>query len=274
MNIEPALFAAHGKRDLSEANNQPLARTLGQNSLHAWSKPLTATLAAHLVAIVALCALADINSVPLPRPESVVVVQLASLAQAAAPKSETPTPMLIEPKSDLTKKTTPQPQPAPLATKAATEPSTRPPTKIPIHKPPPAPPAPAKSAPIPVLAVALEAAPSATSHTAASSSLQSSVNPVASAATTTTIQPKPISQPQPAYPAAARRRGLEGKVVLHVTVGADGAVRAVAVSRSSSHPLLDEAAVVSVWNWRFQPGQMGNEAKEMTISLPVDFRLR
>ncbi|MDR0477963.1 MAG: energy transducer TonB [Desulfobulbaceae bacterium] len=91
---------------------------------------------------------------------------------------------------------------------------------------------------------------------------------------TVTIQPKPISQPRPAYPPVARRRGLDGKVVLDVTVSADGTVRKVAVSHSSSSSLLDEAAIASVWTWRFQPGQVGGKAKEMTIPLSIEFRLR
>jgi protein TonB len=45
------------------------------------------------------------------------------------------------------------------------------------------------------------------------------------------------------YPAAARRRKLEGRVDLQVTVDAAGVVRDVALSGSSSHRLLDEAAV-------------------------------
>ena len=44
------------------------------------------------------------------------------------------------------------------------------------------------------------------------------------------------------YPDAARRRNLHGDLMLTVAIGADGAVRSVAIERSSGYPLLDDAA--------------------------------
>jgi periplasmic protein TonB len=58
----------------------------------------------------------------------------------------------------------------------------------------------------------------------------------------------------PRYPAAARRRGQQGTVLLTVTVAADGSVSEALVTRSSGHAVLDEEAVRTVRQWRFAGG--------------------
>src|SRR5207245_1289683 len=45
------------------------------------------------------------------------------------------------------------------------------------------------------------------------------------------------------YPPPARSRGLTGTVLLEVFIKPDGAIGSVSVASSSSHPLLDEAAL-------------------------------
>lgn len=45
------------------------------------------------------------------------------------------------------------------------------------------------------------------------------------------------------YPDAARREGLEGSLMLEVSLNSDGTIRNLVVRRKSSHPLLDEAAL-------------------------------
>lgn len=75
------------------------------------------------------------------------------------------------------------------------------------------------------------------------------------------------------YPAAARRRGVTGTVVLHVRVGADGAVTEVTVASSSGNALLDEAAKKSVRGARFVPARRGGHAVAAAVDLPVVFRL-
>jgi protein TonB len=48
------------------------------------------------------------------------------------------------------------------------------------------------------------------------------------------------------YPAEARSRGLEGRVVLEIVLNADGTVRELSPRRSSGHGVLDDAALRSV----------------------------
>lgn len=78
----------------------------------------------------------------------------------------------------------------------------------------------------------------------------------------------------PEYPFAARRRGLEGRVLLRVEVDRAGAVERVTVTGSSGHGLLDEAARRAVGEWRFLPAMVAGEAVSGAVDVPVSFRLR
>ena len=82
-----------------------------------------------------------------------------------------------------------------------------------------------------------------------------------------------VSKVGPAYPEAARRAGVEGTVVLQVTIGADGRVAAVEVVRGL--PLgLSEAAANAVRRWQYRParGRSGPIASRKEVR--IEFRLR
>lgn len=76
------------------------------------------------------------------------------------------------------------------------------------------------------------------------------------------------------YPAAARRRGLTGTVTLEMTVLPTGAIGPVVVVNSSSHALLDEAALDTVRSLRPQPFPADLPARTLRVRLPVVFDLR
>jgi protein TonB len=82
-----------------------------------------------------------------------------------------------------------------------------------------------------------------------------------------TLQPRPPVPPPLFYPAAAVLRGLEGEVLVRVTLDAGGNVVAARLERGSGHAILDEAALVAAGTLRSLPGS--GEAV-----LPVRFRLR
>jgi periplasmic protein TonB len=65
-------------------------------------------------------------------------------------------------------------------------------------------------------------------------------------------KPEPIFKEEIAYPAQARADGIEGRLVLRLTIGADGSVTQVDVV-SSVESALDAAAIVSARKWRFKP---------------------
>ena len=80
--------------------------------------------------------------------------------------------------------------------------------------------------------------------------------------------------PPPPYPRVARRRGLEGTVLLRVLVDDHGRPARVRLVRSSGRRILDRAAVRAVRAWRFVPGQRAGRPAAMWVEVPVSFRLR
>lgn len=105
---------------------------------------------------------------------------------------------------------------------------------------PPAPPAPV-SAPVatPVAAQPAPAAPAAAQGPAIATGRDLTANLIAAEA--------------PRYPLDSRRNREQGTVVLLVTVGPDGKVASIALSRSSGFDRLDRAALGAVRNWRWSP---------------------
>ena len=76
------------------------------------------------------------------------------------------------------------------------------------------------------------------------------------------------------YPLAARRRGLKGTVHLEILIKPNGAISAVSVTSSSSHRLLDEAALEAVRSLAPQPFPAGLMPRPLRVRLPVVFDLQ
>lgn len=79
---------------------------------------------------------------------------------------------------------------------------------------------------------------------------------------------------QPTYPPLARRRGLEGTVLLAVHVGRDGLPIDAEVRQSSGSALLDRAAREAVLRWRFRPVRIEGVMVEATGLVPIRFDLQ
>lgn len=77
------------------------------------------------------------------------------------------------------------------------------------------------------------------------------------------------------YPLIARKKGLEGMVVVYFVVDKDGSVTNVNVPKSV-HPLLDEEAIKAVKNLKkkFRPGQIDGNLVKVVFACPVKFRLQ
>jgi protein TonB len=76
------------------------------------------------------------------------------------------------------------------------------------------------------------------------------------------------------YPLAARRQGLGGTVELHVWLEATGRVRDVQVARSSSHSVLDDAAVETIRRLGPMPFPDSLPRRPLLIRLPLVYELR
>lgn len=83
-----------------------------------------------------------------------------------------------------------------------------------------------------------------------------------------------LRNPQPPYPAEARRNKQEGKVTLRVGVSASGDPESVSVAKSSGYPLLDNSAVTTVrQKWKFRPASVNGVNISSVVNIPVRFAL-
>lgn len=82
-----------------------------------------------------------------------------------------------------------------------------------------------------------------------------------------------LNNPPPPYPILARRRGLEGVVVLAVWVDDLGQAQSVNLHRSSGHAVLDQSALETVKTWRFVPARRGGHTVAAAIEVPIRFAL-
>lgn len=76
------------------------------------------------------------------------------------------------------------------------------------------------------------------------------------------------------YPTAARRRGLAGTVQLEIELRPTGEVVSVVVRLSSSHAVLDQAALEAVRGLRPLPFPPGLPRRSLRVRLPIVFALR
>ncbi len=83
-----------------------------------------------------------------------------------------------------------------------------------------------------------------------------------------------LQNPKPVYPAAARRRGMQGVVLLGVKISRDGYVKNIEVLKTSGFKVLDRSAIKSVLLWRFIPAKKGLENVPSEMEIPIRFILK
>ncbi|MCI0404419.1 MAG: energy transducer TonB, partial [Acidobacteria bacterium] len=71
---------------------------------------------------------------------------------------------------------------------------------------------------------------------------------------------KVLNRVQPSYPPLASRARIQGTVVLEAIIAKDGTVQNLRVVEG--HPMLVQAAVQAVQQWRYQPTILNNEPVE------------
>jgi protein TonB len=75
----------------------------------------------------------------------------------------------------------------------------------------------------------------------------------------------------PVYPALARQARIQGNVVLHAIIDKDGKVAQLEVV--SGHPLLVQAALDAVKQWRYKPTTLNGDPVEVDTTITVTFTM-
>jgi protein TonB len=76
----------------------------------------------------------------------------------------------------------------------------------------------------------------------------------------------------PVYPVVAKSAHVQGVVILEAVLNAQGGVDSVRVLRSL--PLLDQAAVDAVQQWRFTPALLNGQPVPVVMTVTVNFTLQ
>ena len=76
------------------------------------------------------------------------------------------------------------------------------------------------------------------------------------------------------YPRKARRKKLQGTVMMRANIDTAGRVQKAWVLKSSGYKSLDKAAMKSVPRWVFKPAKRDGRAVTATVQFPVVFRLK
>jgi periplasmic protein TonB len=82
---------------------------------------------------------------------------------------------------------------------------------------------------------------------------------------------KVLNRVNPVYPPLARQTRISGTVRLHAIIAKDGTVQQLEVM--SGHPLLVQAALDAVRQWRYQPTLLNGEPVEVDTTVDVIFSL-
>ena len=83
--------------------------------------------------------------------------------------------------------------------------------------------------------------------------------------------PKIIFEFKPAYPAEAKRQGVEGLVLMEITLNEKGEVWDARVQRGE--PQLQQAALEAVRRWRFSPALLHGNPVPILAHVELEFRL-
>jgi len=88
------------------------------------------------------------------------------------------------------------------------------------------------------------------------------------------VSEKPVilHKETPIYPDLARKAGIEGIVVVTVTIGKDGSVEDAKIFKSL--PMLDEAAIAAAKKCKFKPAKQRDKFVKVKMNIPFHFKLK
>jgi protein TonB len=84
--------------------------------------------------------------------------------------------------------------------------------------------------------------------------------------------PKPVSTPNPAYSDKARKKKINGTVIVAMIVTPEGKVRDVKVIKSLEES-LDQQAITAVRAWKFEPAMKDGNPVAVHMRAEVSFRV-
>ena len=108
---------------------------------------------------------------------------------------------------------------------------------------------------------------------APSSGPQPAAEPVGYPLSQVDTQPRLQRKVNPSYPYRAKRRGVEGRVVVKFLVDKQGRVSQVSLVRAEPEGVFEESALQAVRKWRFKPGKKDGEPVPTWVSVPIRFEL-
>jgi protein TonB len=80
-----------------------------------------------------------------------------------------------------------------------------------------------------------------------------------------------LERVNPSYPEIAKRLHIAGTVALAATISKTGRIEDLRVL--SGHPMLREAAIEAVKNWRYRPYSLNGEPVEVETTIEIHFTL-
>jgi protein TonB len=83
--------------------------------------------------------------------------------------------------------------------------------------------------------------------------------------------PKIVNMVEPVYPEDARKRGIEGTVILEATADIKGKVQGVKVLRGVDG--LNQAALDAVKQWAYEPLMIDGKPKAVKFTVTIRFKL-
>jgi periplasmic protein TonB len=182
-----------------------------------------------------------------------VVVPIAVLSEIVTP----PAPKAEKPPEPIPPKPVPPPK-QPVVTRKAERAKPLAPQPLAVPHPEPSPQAPvveAPAPPAPVAATPVEPAPAPAKLELPSSDADY------------------LRNPAPVYPPLSKRLGEQGKVLVRVLIGPDGAPQKAELKRSSGFERLDRSALEYVMKCRYVPGKVAGVPQAMWHEAPVNFIL-
>jgi len=86
-------------------------------------------------------------------------------------------------------------------------------------------------------------------------------------------QPRLVKHLSPLYPFEAKRKNIQGKVVIKAIVNKDGRVVEPIVLESQPKGIFEAAALRAVKRWRFRPATKSGNSVDVYVVLPILFEL-